>query len=251
MIRILGDHESLSRSATELIVEAARADVDRAGRFTIALAGGSTPRRTYEMLALHPARDRMPWRDVHVFWSDERCVSPDDRRSNAGEARRLLLDQVPIPGDQVHPIQCAGDAGQAASRYASVIGRFFEPDAPRLDLVLLGLGVDGHTASLLPESAAAREKTCWTSTARDASHDLPRVTLTAPLLNQARRVVFLVSGPAKSTALAAALDHLSPPETQPSRLIRPVRGELIWLVDRAAAALLPHHLRERSIAALP
>jgi 6-phosphogluconolactonase len=208
------------------------------GRFSVALAGGATPRRTYELLAAPPLRDQAPWDRVHVFWGDERCVPLNDSRSNARLAKAAWLDHVPIPGDQIHPMNCALDPAAAARHYEAQLREFFAGQPPRLDLVLLGLGEDGHTASLFPGTMVLAEVERWAAAVSVAEQDLYRVTLTAPLINQAAMVAFLVAGDAKAGVLREVLHGLRDPERLPAQLIQPQNGALRWLVDLAAAGSL-------------
>jgi 6-phosphogluconolactonase len=239
MIRVYPDLESLSRAAAALIVTQANLAVAARGRFSVALAGGATPRRTYELLAAPPLMDQAPWDRVHVFWGDERCVPPDAPRSNARMAKEAWLDRVPIPGHQIHPITCAQDPAAAARDYEARLREFFAGAPPRLDLVLLGLGHDGHTASLFPGTTVLEEQERWAAAVYVPEGDLYRVTLTAPLINQAARVAFLVAGGAKAKILREVLHGLRDPARLPAQLIRPHHGELLWLTDLAAAAQLP------------
>lgn len=236
MIRLCADTEALSHAAAELFTIAARRAVATRGRFAVALAGGETPRRTYELLAAPPFREEVPWQEVHVFWGDERCVPADDPRSNAAMGRRALLDHVPVPAAQIHPIACAGEPHRAAADYERLLRAFFANGPPRFDLVLLGLGEDGHTASLFPGSAALSEPERWTAVTVKTGDEFSRVTLTPPCLNRAAQVVFLVAGAAKARILCEVLANEQGSVPIPARLIRPVDGELVWLADRAAAA---------------
>ena len=236
MIRLCADHEALSHAAAELFTIAARRAVATRGRFAVALAGGETPRRTYELLAASPFREEVPWPDVHVFWGDERCVPADDPRSNSAMARRALLDHVPVPAAQIYPIACAGEPQRAAADYERLLRIFFANGPPRFDLIFLGLGEEGHTASLFPGSAALSEPERWTAVTVKNGDEFSRVTLTPPCLNRAAEVVFLVAGAAKARILCEVLAKVPGSLSIPARLIRPVDGELVWLADRAAAA---------------
>ncbi len=237
MISVFADLEQLSRAAAAFIAQLADDATEKHGRFTIALAGGGTPKRTYELLAEPPLRDQVPWANVHVFWGDERCVPPGDSRSNQRMAREALLDHVPIPDRQIHPVEFstspAGSAGSYEQCLREILGK-----APRLDLVLLGLGENGHTASLFPHSDVLAEQTSWVGHLYVHEQDLHRVTMTAPLINRARNVLFLVSGGQKARTLRAVLQGEYEPEELPAQLIKPVYGELRWYVDEAAAAQL-------------
>jgi 6-phosphogluconolactonase len=238
MISVYPDMEALSRAAADLFAERAAQAVADHGRCAMLLAGGETPRRTYELLAEEPLRDRVPWEGLHLFWGDERSVPPDDPRSNARMVHRALLDRVPVPAGQVHPIPCDRDPRQAADEYEELLRRFFAGVAPRFDLVLLGLGDDGHTASLFPDSPVLEERQRWASAARRTGEEIGRVTLTPPLINQAELVVFLVAGDDKATVLREVLEDHPDPRSRPARMIMPEQGELRWLVDKAAARLL-------------
>ena len=239
MIQVYPDLESLSRAAAALLVEQANLAVAARGRFSVALSGGNTPRRTYELLAAPPWVDQAPWDQVHVFWGDERCVPQNDPRSNARSAKEAWLDHVPIPGDQIHPLDCAQDPVAAARQYEAKLREFFAGRPPRLDLVLLGLGDNGHTASLFPGTAVLQEGERWAAAVYLAEADLYRVTLTAPLINQAAVVAFLVVGNSKAGVLREVLHGPRDPVRLPAQLIQPQNGELLWLTDLAAAARLP------------
>lgn len=238
MIQIHPDYESLSQAAAALFVSAAQSAIDRSGRFTVALSGGSTPCRTYRILADRRFRERLDWRRVVVFWGDERCVSPDDPESNEHMARQALLDHVPIPPGQVHPMRCAPSPEQAARRYEALVKSWFKPPLPTFDLVLLGLGEDGHTASLFPGGGAVGQDEQWVAAVVGAPGGLVRVTLSAAVINRARKIVFLVQGARKADILQAVLEGPSDPRLLPAQRIRPEAGELIWLVDRPAAKWL-------------
>lgn len=201
------------------------------GRFMLALSGGSTPRAAYVRLATnHPELD---WQRTHVFWSDERCVPPDEPRNNYRMAREALLDRVPIPQAHVHRIRGEADPVQAAAEYERELnGAGAEPLA--LDLVLLGLGEDGHTASLFPGQPAVHE-TVHHVLAVPGPDGLRRITLTPPILNAARRVTFVVSGAGKAARLRQVIEGPFTPDLLPAQVIRPARGLLTWMVDEAAA----------------
>jgi 6-phosphogluconolactonase len=234
MIRVFPDAEALSRAAAALFARAAQRAARRAGRFVVALAGGQTPRRAYEWLARPECREAVPWEAVHVFWGDERCVPFEDPRSNARMAHEAMLQHVPIPPHQIHPIRCEGDPEAAAVRYETLLRTFFREAPPRFDLILLGLGEDGHTASLFPFHPAVTEPRRWVAAVPEA--DPPRVTLTLPILNQARRVVFLVTGARKAEILRAVWEGPFDPLRWPAQGVRPGPGRILWMVDAEAAA---------------
>jgi len=239
VIRVEPDREALARTAAELIAACARDAVRARGRFTVAVAGGGTPLPAYRSLASPALAGTVPWPGVHVFWGDERCVPPDDPSSNERAVREALLDRVPVPADHIHPIRCAGDPARAALAYDALLRSFFaDGDGPTFDLVLLGLGENGHTASLFPGDPALQETSRWVVPARVAGQAFARVTLTAGVLNRARAVVFLVSGSAKAGVLRQVLEGPRRPERLPAQLIRPRFTQPLWLIDAEAASQL-------------
>jgi len=234
---------ALHRAAAELFVSAAEAAVRDRGAFSVALAGGNTPRGLYALLAGDASlRARVPWERVRIFFGDERHVPPDHPDSNFRMAQETLLAQVPIAADHVWRMKAEyEDAERTAAEYERDIRAAFAlpPGArPKFDLVLLGLGPDGHTASLFPGTAALHERSRLVVANRVEKLDTDRVTLTAPVLNDAREVLFLVAGADKAPALKAVLEGPDEPERFPAQLIRPADGVLRWLVDPAAAAAL-------------
>ncbi len=238
MIRVCPDLEALSLAAAELFVAEAQQAVQARGRFVVALAGGNTPQRTYELLARQPFREQIPWQNTHFFWGDERCVPADDPRNNARMAYQALLDHVPVPSGQVHPMVCNGSPLEAAAEYEALLVGFFAAGPPRFDLVLLGLGENGHTASLFPGTSALDEQQRRVAEVYVAEEGLYRLTLTAAAINQAAFVVFLVSGLGKSAILRKVFEDADDQKNIPACLIKPVNGNVLWLVDRDAASLL-------------
>jgi 6-phosphogluconolactonase len=228
-------HEALSDAAARLFVAVAERAIAARDRFSVALSGGQTPLHVYELLAGRPFCSRVRWANVDVFWTDERCVPADDPRSNHGAARRALLEHVPIPAGQIHPIPGTAEPAAAARNYEALLRAYFAGRPPRLDLVLLGLGEDGHTASLFPDTPALAERQRWVADVHPPG-ELARVTLTAPLLNQAAVVAFIVAGGAKVRVLREVREGPQDPNRLPAQLIHPADGELRWLVDEAAAS---------------
>ena len=245
-VRVLAGPAELYRAAAEEFARRADAAVRERGAFAVALSGGSTPRGLYEVLAGDgppPFRRQVPWGRTHFFWGDERHVPPDHPESNYRTAREALLSVVPLPPEHVHRIPAERpDAGQAAEEYARTLREHFrlaEGQWPRFDLVLLGMGIDGHTASLFPGSPALRERArlvCAPWVERLRAH---RITLTPPVLNHAACALFLVAGGDKADTLRAVLHGEVRPDRLPAQVVRPIRGELLWLVDEAAARRLP------------
>lgn len=238
MIHRFDDPEALSRAAADLFAQAACAAVAERGRFDVAFSGGHTPQRTYELLARPPWRDRTPWPDVHVFWGDERCVPPEDARSNGRMAHLALLQHVPLNSAHVHPIRCDGDPAAGAARYDKLLRTQLSAAAPVLDLVFLGLGQDGHTASLFPYSPVLAEKARWAAAVYVAEQQMHRVSLTPVIINAARRVVFLVVGREKAQVLKTVLEGPTDARRLPAQLITPRPGRLLWMVDQTAASHL-------------
>jgi 6-phosphogluconolactonase len=238
MIWVYDNLESVSQAAAGLFSQLARQAVGDHGRFSVALSGGHTPCHTYELLTNEAFYSRIPWAQVHVFWGDERCVPSDDPRSNTRMARQALLNRVPIPSTQIHPISCAQRPAEAATHYEAVLRDFFGYQSPRFDLILLGLGEDGHTASLFPNTPVLEEEERWVAEVYVAEQKMHRVTLTAPLINRAAAVAFLVAGAGKSQVLQKVLEGPSDPKRLPAQLIRPKNGQLMWLADEESASLI-------------
>jgi 6-phosphogluconolactonase len=246
-LRSYTDAESLAHGAAEQILEVAIRAIASRGRFSLALAGGSTPRATYAALAAEPFASQLEWAHTNVFWSDERCVPPDDPDSNYGMARNALLDHVPIPAANVFRIRGESEPQRAAEEYETTLQTFFsspseqsglDSSADRFDLILLGLGADGHTASLFPRTSGVRETERWVTSHYVGKVDAWRVTFTPPLINRADHVFFLVSGANKARRLKDVLTGPYRPNDFPAQIVQPAKGELLWLVDGAAAALL-------------
>jgi 6-phosphogluconolactonase len=246
MIRVFRDLESLSQAAAELYAELSEGAIHAHGRFSVALSGGNTPRRLYELLANGPFHDKIQWRSVHVFWSDERCVPADDPRSNARMAHQALLDRIALPAENIHAVQGDLPPAEAAARYEAELRKFFSDQPPVFDLILLGLGYNAHTASLFPHTPVLEERERWVAEVYLAEQNMFRVTFTAPFINQAGQVVFLVSGADKAVALQNVLEGAYQPQEYPAQLIRPNGAHPIWLVDRAAGHKLAVPLDEDS-----
>jgi 6-phosphogluconolactonase len=237
-VRVLPDPRALAEAGARLVVEQAQAAIGARGRFSLVLSGGSTPRDLHQRLASPPLVDQVDWARVHIFFGDERCVPPDDERSNFRMAEETLLSKVPIPREQIHRMRGELPPSQAADEYEAELRRFFGNDAPRFDLVLLGMGDNGHTASLFPGLTAVHEQERWVVAEFVADVGMWRVTLTPAVLNLAREVLFLVAGAAKADMLRRVLEGPYVPEQLPAQVVRPVDGEVIWLIDSAAAAQL-------------
>lgn len=241
-IRIFDTPEMLYEAAATAVVRLANDAVAARGRFLLVLSGGQTPLPLFERLAQPDRLRELPWEQTHVFWADERLVPPDDEASNFGQARRVLLRHVPIPEEQIHPVNGVLEPEGAASAYAKELAGLAEPSLPwpRFDLVLLGLGADGHTASIFPGIAGEMPDDAPVFALDAGYQDRParRITLTPAAINDSREVIFLVAGKDKAEALTRALTPGASSEVAPARLIRPLNGSLSWFVDRDAASLL-------------
>jgi 6-phosphogluconolactonase len=242
-VRVFQDLEFLSNASARIFFDLAVRSIQDRGRFLAALNGGSTPQRLFQLLAADKGK-KMNWNKVHIFWGDERCVPPDDAESSYGLARELLLRHVNIPEGNVHRIE--GELGPVAASkaYVQVLKQFASPplEWPRFDLVLLGMGEDGHTASLFPGSPVEAVAPAIAVTARYQDRPARRVTLTPPVFNSARLALFMVVGGNKALTLSKVLGDTHQPELYPAQRIRPKDGKLVWLVDEAAAGDLPRKI---------
>jgi 5-dehydro-2-deoxygluconokinase len=242
-VAVFADDDSLMRAEAEHLVATARDAIAARGRFLLALAGGSTPRRLYELLSKPPFAGRIDWSRTHLFWGDERCVPPDHAESNYRMVREALLDRVPIPKENIHRIHGEDDPRAAAQAYEEELHGFFGPgeEAPErsFDEVLLGMGNDGHTASLFPGTPAVTEQRRWVMAQHiEQPRSMWRITLTPPVINAADDVDFLVTGAAKAQRLHEVLEGKGGGEAFPAQLIVPRQGSLHWMVDAAAGARL-------------
>jgi 6-phosphogluconolactonase len=241
-IRILTTPQELFEIAAEEVVRCAQEAVAGRGRFTIALSGGSTPNSLFNLLATN-ARSVLPWDHTFFFWGDERHVPPTDPDSNYRMADETMLSKIPVAAGNVFRMPAENpDADSAAREYEATLRKFFQLEpgqVPIFDLILLGMGPDGHTASLFPGTAGLQEKSRLVIANWVEKLKTSRLTLTLPVLNAARCVAFLVSGTDKAAVLRTVLeDEDAPAEQYPSKLVRPNNGRLVWLVDRAAASQL-------------
>jgi len=233
----------LSLRAASLFGQFAEEAVASSGRFAVVLSGGTTPERLYQVLAGRPEfRNRLPWDRTHFFWGDERHVPPDHPDSNFRLANQALLSKLKLPPGNVHRIRAeVSDATEAARAYEGELRGFFDlpvGQVPRFDLVLLGMGADGHTASLFPGTAAIHERSRLVIAYLVPKLGSYRITLTPPVLQNAAHALVLVSGPGKADAVAEVLEGPLDPDRLPAQLLRSARGSVIWLLDRAAAAKL-------------
>ena len=240
-IRVYAGPEELALKAARSFARLADQYVLGCGRFTVALSGGSSPKTMFQHLAAEPLRDTVPWSSILFFWGDERSVGPDHPDSNYRMASTTLLSQVPVPAENIFRMRGeAQDLDAAAREYEETLLRVVptKQGLPRLDLILLGMGADGHTASLFPGTTAldVRDRVVVSNYVEKLSSS--RLTLTVPAINAARNVRFLVSGLDKSPALKAVLEGPNDPRTYPSQLIQPTDGSLLWMTDESAVSLL-------------
>ena len=237
-VLVYDNPEQLAEAAALRFINSAQASITLQGLFSVAVAGGNTPKRVYELLASEPYRSRTKWSSVHIFFGDERCVPPDHPDSNYRMVKESLLSHVPIPPVNVHRMRGEDDPALSARLYEEELHAFFGAVAwPRFDLVLLGMGEDGHTASLFPGTAALRENRAWVVANWVEQLKTFRLTLTAPAIYHAAHIVFLVTGEGKARRLHEVLSGPRDPERLPAQLIRPIAGSLEWLVDKAAVSV--------------
>jgi len=236
-VKIVPDNAALARAAAQEFHHVAEDAVRERGRFSVALSGGNTPRTVYSLLASE--HRQLPWNSIHIFFGDERHVPPDDPESNFRMASESLLSKVPIPQSNVHRIRAELDAEAASMQYEQELREFFhlvDHDWPRFDLIFLGLGDDGHTASLFPGSKALTDESSRVTANWVEKFQTFRITLTFPVLNHAAEVVFLVSGASKARILS---EVLRPGVRKfPAQNVQPENGRLLWLVDQDAGSLL-------------
>ncbi len=242
-IQIVENAEAVSRAAAEILVSLALQKLKSKKSFAVALSGGSTPKRMFSILANEGAlREQMPWDRVHFFWGDERHVPPDHADSNYRMTNEAMLSKAPVPFENIHRIRAENpDARKAADDYEQELRGFFKLEAeqlPAFDCVFLGMGPDGHTASLFPETKALHERKRLVVSNWVDKFESYRITMTAPVLNNADIVIFLVSGEEKAEPLQVVLEGDKHTDRFPSQLIEPTHGKLLWFVDRAAAGKL-------------
>lgn len=231
--------EELAQAAADLMIKISKQAVESRGRFVISLSGGTTPDRLFTLLAKSPYQKEIPWDKTFVFWGDERYVPSDDKRNNANRAKSLLLDHVPIPSININPVPVDLKPEKAAKKYEEIISKFFGNETPHFDLIFLGLGEDGHTASLFPGSNLVFEDKQLVKEVYVDQQHMFRITMTPHLINKAQTVIFLVEGENKAEILKTVLTGASQPDKLPAQVIHLEDGNLYWFVDKKAAELLP------------
>lgn len=234
------DIDTLSHEAARHTVRLANEAIVTHGRFTIALSGGSTPKKLYKLLVNEPYRSQIEWTLVEIFWGDERCVPPDNQESNFRTAQEELLSKVPIAASQIHRMPAEQPDRDAASQaYTAEIQRTFGTNGiPSFDLIQLGMGPEGHTASLFPHQASLHEQQRLVIPVTTPKPPPDRLTFTPPLLNAARHVLFMVTGTEKADAIHAVIEGPYNPDEYPAQIVRPTNGEVTWMLDSAAAEKL-------------
>jgi 6-phosphogluconolactonase len=238
-VKIYKNSDEVAAAVADLFLDLGQTAMTDRGAFRVALSGGNTPRRAYELLAQEPRSTEMSWSDVFVYFGDERCVPPDDEQSNFRMASKAFLDAVPIPAHNVHRIRGEIDPGEAANEYATIL-RTDMGNVPQFDLILLGLGPDGHTASLFPGSDPNAEDAVLVRGVYAKSQMMWRVTLTPEVINAARVVAFAVEGTEKAEILHKVYDGPRNPTEYPAQIVQPSSGRLYWIVDDLAAGMLHH-----------
>jgi 6-phosphogluconolactonase len=243
-IKIFPDRAALTRDAARRFVVCARAGLAARGQFSVALSGGTTPRDLYALLATPEFAAQIEWSRAHIFFGDERAVPPDHVDSNFKMANDILLARAPIPAQNIHRIRAELAPDDAAREYERELRKFFAREGnqgnegnafPRFDLILLGLGADGHTASLFPRTRVLRETTRWVAAELSAKLNAHRITLTAPVINAAREIIWLVAGADKAITVRDVLHGNYRPDDLPAQLIAPRDARVVWLMDREAA----------------
>lgn len=238
MLHIQKDPVAVTAALAEWITHTIETALQKQDRFTWVLTGGNSPKALYDMLALSPYKERIAWNKLHIFWGDERAVPFADDRNNAKMTYAHLLNKVPVIPAQVHVMRTDTEPEQAALEYEKILHQYFGNDGKSFDLVLSGMGDDGHTLSLFPGTEVVHEKEAWVKAFYLTSQQMYRITLTAPVVNRASSIAFLTFGANKAKALYEVLEGSPDVDLYPSQLIKPRLGELHWFVDEAAAKLL-------------
>jgi 6-phosphogluconolactonase len=237
-IQIAKDGAALSEALAKHIVRYIKEVLETQDRFTFVLSGGSTPKALYQLLASDTYRNLVDWSKVHFFWGDERAVPYEDDRNNAKMADETLLQYLPTPANQIHRMRTDIPAEASAAHYEDILHTYFDGKEHTFDLVLLGMGDDGHTLSLFPGQPVVHEQQYWATAFYLQAQEMYRITLTAPVTNLSKQVVFLTTGTGKAAALKEVLEGELNIPLYPSQIIRPPKGDLIWFVDEAAASKL-------------
>ncbi len=237
-LHVLKTTAELSNTAADWIASKIASTLESKERFTMALSGGSTPQQLHTLLANTPYKERIDWSRIHIFWGDERAVPFEDERNNARMAFDTLLNFVPVPLRQIHVMKTEISPDESAREYEQILHQYFDTTNSSFDLVILGMGDDGHTLSLFPGTDIIHEETAWTKAFFLDAQNMYRISLTAPVVNRSSAIVFLAAGHKKSKSLKEVLEGKFAPDLYPSQVIHPEKGELHWFVDEAAASEL-------------
>ena len=237
-MHIASDTGRLSHNLAAWLSDYIKDVLSERDRFTFVLSGGSTPKQLYALLAEPPYKDAIDWEKVHFFWGDERAVPFEDERNNAKMCYDELLNKVPVNQDHIHIMRTDIAPEESASEYEKVLKQYFDDSEITFDFVLLGMGDDGHTLSLFPGTEVIHEENAWVKAFYLPAQEMFRITLTAPVVNNAACVAFLAAGAGKAETLKHVLEGESNVDLYPSQIIKPIKGQLHWFVDQAAAAML-------------
>lgn len=240
-IEVFKDADHLCRGLAEWITGLIEETLTRQESFSLVLSGGNTPKKLHVLLASSPYKERIDWKKINIFWGDERAVPFEDERNNARMAFDTLLNKVSVPTDQVHIMDTSLSPEDAAAQYQEVLYEYFGTDKlpdRTFDLVLLGMGDDGHTLSLFPGTPVIHEEKLWATSFYLKAQDMQRITLTKTIVNHADHIVFMISGKDKAHAIHEVLEGEKNPDLYPSQVISPAQGELHYFIDEAAAAEL-------------
>lgn len=237
-LHVYNDAAEVSAHLAEWITQKIETTLATKDRFTFVVTGGNSPKQLYALLAAAPYKDRIDWTKMHIFWGDERAVPFDDSRNNAKMTFEHLLNKVPVVKEQVHIMDTKLQPAESARAYEAILHKYFDDTGATFDLVLNGMGDDGHTLSLFPHTSVIHEKDAWVSSFYLEAQQMYRITLTAPVVNRAHAVVFLTFGENKAKALYEVTRGEKNIDQYPSQIIQPASGQLHWFVDEAAASLL-------------
>jgi 6-phosphogluconolactonase len=236
-LQVFATADALTKAAANLIIDLSQKAISERGRFVLSLSGGRTPEKLYSLLAQPQYLNKIDWAKTFVFWGDERCVPLNDAQNNAHMAKSLVLDKIEIPAENIFPIPVNLPPVEAAMAYEKTLQVFFGKNESRFDLILLGLGENGHTASLFPGTEVLHEEKRWIKEVYVEELKMFRITMTAPFINKAYNIALLVTGAEKAEVLKTILSAPFQPDKYPAQLIKPQSGNLHWLADKGAAAL--------------
>ncbi|HPA23789.1 MAG TPA: 6-phosphogluconolactonase [Ferruginibacter sp.] len=250
MINVFDSAKILCQSAMEIFIGLAKKNIAQKGSFAVALSGGSTPNLMYDLLSQKENTKRINWEKLFIFWGDERYISYNSKDNNAFQAKSHLLDLVPIPQNNIFRIPVSGDYRNDALHYEEGIKKFFNANLPHFDLIFLGLGEEGHTASIFPGSELLQENDALVKDVYVTTKKMQRISFTPMLINAAKEIVFIVAGKSKSAAVKEVLEGKFQPEIFPAQIIKPVEGSITWLLDKDAASQLSQQKKHKKNASI-